>query len=170
VEALPIAVDDSTASLHDKLADLGGRMMVDALKQAQTGGLHPVKQPSEGVCYAHKIEKREAAIDWSQPAPTIERRIRAFNPFPGAVTAFRGAAIKLWRSEIDSCSLSETKEFGTVLSMNDAGISVQCGAGVLRLTELQRAGGKRMTASEFLHGFALSVGDVLDAPPADAGS
>ena len=168
VESLPIAADDSTASLHDKLADLGGRMMVDALKLAQAGELHPVKQPSEGVCYAHKIEKREAAIDWSQPAPTIERRIRAFNPFPGASTVRKGEAIKLWRSEIDSCSRTETKEFGTILSLNDAGISVQCGAGVLRLTALQRAGGKRMTAAEFLHGFALSVGDVLDAPPADA--
>ena len=170
VEMLPIAPDDSTASLHDKLADLGGRMMVDALKRVQAGDLHAVQQPSEGVSYAHKIEKREAAIDWSQPAQTIERRIRAFNPFPGASTVRKGEAIKLWRSEIDSCLRTETKEFGTVLSLNDAGISVQCGAGVLRLTELQRAGGKRMTAAEFLHGFALSVGDVLDAPPADAGA
>ncbi len=169
VEMLPIAADDSTASLHDKLADLGGRMMVDALKLAQSGGLHSAKQPSEGVCYAHKIEKREAAIDWSHPAPTIERRIRAFNPFPGAATAFRGDAIKLWRAEIDGFSRRENKATGTILSINDAGISVQCGTGVLRLIELQRAGGKRMTAAEFLHGFALSVGDVLDAAPADAG-
>ncbi len=171
VETLPIAADDSTASLHDKLADLGGRMMVDALKQAQAGDLHPAKQPTEGVNYAHKIEKREATIDWSQPAPTIERRIRAFNPFPGASTTFKGEVIKLWCSEIDSWSRNETKEFGAVLAINEAGISVQCGAGVLRLTELQRAGGKRMSAAEFLHGFALSVGDVLDAPPTlDAGA
>jgi methionyl-tRNA formyltransferase len=171
VEALPIAADDSTASLHDKLADLGGRMMVDALKRAQAGNLQPVKQPTENVSYAHKIEKREAAIDWSQSAQSIARRIRAFNPFPGASTALKGDVIKVWRSEIYSFLCHEIKASGTILSISEGEIAVQCGAGVLRLTELQRAGGKRLTAAEFLHGFALSVGDVLDAPPAlDAGA
>jgi methionyl-tRNA formyltransferase len=170
VESQSIAADDSTASLHDKLAELGGRMMLEALKLAQAGELYPVKQPTEGVSYAHKIEKREAAIDWSQAAESIERRIRAFNPFPGAATALKGEAMKVWRSEIDSCSRYEIRACGTILSKNEGEIVVQCGSGALRLIELQRAGGKRMTAAEFLHGFALSQGDVLDAPPADAGT
>ncbi len=170
IETLPIAPDDTTASLHDKLADLGGRMMVDALGRAQSGDLYPVKQPTGGVCYAHKIEKREAAIDWSQPAQTIERRIRAFNPFPGALTSFQGESIKLWRSEIDSCSRYENKAPGTILSKNESEILVQCGSDALRLIELQRAGGKRLVVAEFLHGFDLPLGAVLDTPTVVAGT
>jgi methionyl-tRNA formyltransferase len=143
-------------------------MMLDALKLAQSGDLQPIKQQSEGVCYAHKIAKHEAAIDWSQPAQTIERRIRAFNPFPGASTAFLGEVIKVWRSEIDSCSRNKNKAPGTILSINEGEISVQCGSGALRLIELQRAGGKRMCVVQFLHGFALSEGDVLGGSPSDA--
>ena len=163
VEALPIAAQDTTASLHDKLAELGGRMMVQALTLAESGGLHPIQQPNEGVCYAHKIEKSEAAVDWQLPANQIERRIRAFNPFPGASTSFQGEPIKLWASAIDNTTPSGNPAPGTVVAVNAAGISLQCGVGVLRLTELQRAGAKRLAATEFLHGFALPLGAVLDA-------
>jgi methionyl-tRNA formyltransferase len=163
VEKLPIEPGDTTASLHDKLAVLGGRMIVEALELAACGGLHPVPQPAEGVCYAHKIEKHEAVVDWSQPATLIARRIRAFNPFPGASTTCRGEAVKLWRAEIESESSLSGKTPGAILSLTDAGVAVQCGQGVLRLTELQRAGGKRLPATEFLRGFELSVGAVLAA-------
>jgi methionyl-tRNA formyltransferase len=118
------------------------------------------------VNYAHKIEKHEAAIDWSQPATVIARRIRAFNPFPVASTSTRGEVIKLWRSEIDSDSRLSDMAPGVVLSVSEAGVSVQCGQGVLRLTELQRAGGKRLAATEFLRGFMLPVGTVLGTPAA----
>ncbi|MDP1656209.1 MAG: methionyl-tRNA formyltransferase [Hylemonella sp.] len=161
VEKLPIAVQDSTGSLHDKLAVLGGRLIVEALEIAACGGLRAVPQPADGVTYAHKIEKHEAAIDWSLPAEVIARRIRAFNPFPGAATVCQGEAIKLWRCEIDSASRMSDKAPGTILSATEAGVAVQCGPGVLRLTELQRAGGKRLPATEFLRGFSLPAGAVL---------
>ncbi|MEA3395139.1 MAG: methionyl-tRNA formyltransferase [Pseudomonadota bacterium] len=161
VEKLPIAAQDSTGSLHDKLAVLGGRLIVEVLELAACGGLHAVPQPADGVTYAHKIEKHEATIDWSLPAEVIARRIRAFNPFPGAATTFQGEAIKLWCCEIDSVSRMSSKAPGTILSADAAGVAVQCGTGVLRLTELQRAGAKRLLASEFLRGFALPAGAAL---------
>jgi len=161
VEKLVIAPEDSTGSLHDKLALLGGRMIVEVLELVACGGLHAVPQPADGVTYAHKIEKHEAAIDWTQPAEVIARRIRAFNPFPGAATVCQGEAIKLWRCEIDSASRMSGEAPGTILSANEAGVVVQCGPGVLRLTELQRAGGKRLPVTDFLRGFALPAGTVL---------
>jgi len=136
-------------------------MIVEVLELVACGGLHAVPQPADGVTYAHKIEKHEAAIDWTQPAEVIARRIRAFNPFPGAATVCQGEAIKLWRCEIDSASRMSGEAPGTILSANEAGVVVQCGPGVLRLTELQRAGGKRLPVTDFLRGFALPAGTVL---------
>lgn len=164
VEKLPIEEADTTASLHDKLAVLGAHMMVQVLELAGRGGLRPVPQPREGVSYARKIEKHEAAIDWSLPAMVIARRIRAFNPAPGAATRCRGEVIKLWRSEVDGASVPSGKPPGSILSISQEGIAVQCGSGVLRLTELQRAGGKRLAVTEFLHGFSLPLGTVLGEP------
>ncbi|TXI17834.1 MAG: methionyl-tRNA formyltransferase [Ottowia sp.] len=168
VQALPIGPRATTASLHDELAALGGQLIVQALQQAGQGTLRSVPQPAEGVSYAHKIDKHEAAIDWRQPAALIERRIRAFDPFPGASTTLGDAVIKLWRSEIDSSLRTPDARCGQILAINDAGITVACGDGALRLTELQRPGGKRLPAREFLRGFALAPGQCLgqagDAP------
>jgi methionyl-tRNA formyltransferase len=158
VEALAIDAHDTTASLHDKLAPLGGRMVVAALRQAQAGALQPVKQPAEGVSYAHKIEKAEAALDWSRPAAELERKIRAFDPFPGAAATIDGESLKAWRSEIDSGAAPSGAGYGTILSVNETGVAVACGAGVLRLTQLQRPGGKRLAVADFLRGFPLSPG------------
>ena len=160
-EPLPIAATDTTASLHDRLASLGGRLMVETLELAACGGLHPVPQPAEGITYAHKIEKAEAALDWSLPAATLARRVRAFDPFPGASTQAQGEAIKLWSCEIDSFPRLPDAASGQILSIDDAGVRVACGQGVLRLTVLQRAGGKRLPAADFLRGFALPQGLVL---------
>lgn len=160
VERLPILAQDTTASLHDKLALLGGRLIVEALEIAACGGLTRTPQADAGLSYAHKIEKQEAAVDWALPASVIERRIRAFDPFPGATTALQGEPIKLWRGQIEPGPASG-KAPGTVLRANAEGIVVQCGEGVLRLTELQRAGGKRLSAADFLRGFALPVDAVL---------
>ena len=164
VEKTPIAPTDTTAVLHDCLADLGGRMIVEALELAACGGLQPVPQPAEGVTYAHKIEKAESEIDWSLPAHVIGQRIRAFDPFPGASTALQGEAIKVWGYEIDSCSRLSNERCGQILASGPEGVTVACGeGGALRLTTLQRAGGKRLPAADFLRGFPLPVGQVLGA-------
>ena len=160
-ESCPIAVTDTTASLHDKLAAIGGQMIVQALELAATGGLHAVRQPAEGVTYAHKIEKAEAAVNWQDSAEAIGRRIRAFNPFPVANTSLGTEVIKIYDYEIDSEQRSQDVRDGTVLSVNDAGVRVACGHGVLRLTELQRAGGKRLPVADFLRGFVLAPGLIL---------
>ena len=164
VEKTPIAPTDTTAVLHDRLADLGGRMIVEALELAACGGLQPVPQPAEGVTYAHKIEKAESEIDWSLPAHVIGQRIRAFDPFPGASTALQGEAIKVWSYEIDSCQRLSNERCGQILSSGPEGVTVACGeGGALRLTTLQRAGGKRLPVADFLRGFPLPVGQVLGA-------
>ncbi|QTD45625.1 methionyl-tRNA formyltransferase [Ottowia testudinis] len=163
LEKWPIGPSATTATLHADLAALGGRLIVETLEMAACGGLRAEPQPAEGVTYAHKIEKHEAAIDWSQPAAVIERRIRAFDPFPGASSTLGGETIKLWRSELDSCSRLPDVRHGQILSINDEGITVACGDGALRLTELQRPGGKRLPARDFLRGFALQPGQRLGA-------
>ena len=169
VEKLAIGARDSTAALHDRLAALGGDLIVQALAQAERGALRATQQPVEGVSYAHKIEKHEAAIDWSQVADVIERRIRAFDPFPGATGRLGDAVLKLWRSEIHSLQRLPDARPGQILLVDDAGVVVACGRGALRLTELQRPGGKRLPAREFLHGFALAPGQRFEsAPGADA--
>lgn len=168
MERLAIAPTDTTATLHDRLATLGGRMIVEALELAACGGLKAVPQPAEGVTYAHKIEKAESTIDWSQSATVIGQRIRAFDPFPGASTECAGETIKVWRCEIDSNKSNTDKRQGQILSVGGDGVTVACGEGTLRLTTLQRAGGKRLAAADFLRGFDLQPGMVLGAAPATA--
>ena len=157
VEKVAVAPADTTASLHDKLALLGGRLIVEALEMAACGGLSATPQPAEGVCYAHKIEKAESQIDWTQPAEQIERRLRAFDPFPGGLTQLDGEALKIWRAE---CA-DATGEPGRVLSVDASGPVVACGTSALRLLELQRAGGKRLPAASFLQSRPLQVGELL---------
>ncbi|MDD2544856.1 MAG: methionyl-tRNA formyltransferase [Burkholderiaceae bacterium] len=166
-ERIAITPTDTTATLHDRLADLGGRMIVEALELAACGGLRAVPQPAEGVNYAHKIEKSESTLDWGLPAQTLGQRIRAFDPFPGASTLLGGETIKLWSYEIDSYQRTPDVRCGQILSVNDQGVTVACGTDALRLTTLQRAGGKRLAAADFLRGFALRPGMVLGeaAPP-----
>ena len=162
-ERLPIGARATTASLHDALAALGGRMVVEALQLAAGGGLRPVPQPAEGVTYAHKIDKHEAAIDWRLPAAQIERRVRAFDPFPGASTTLGGDTVKVWGSQIDSCPRRPDVRDGQIVFINDEGIGVACGEGCLLLTELQRPGGKRLAARDFLRGFPLAPGQRFGA-------
>ena len=164
-QRLPIAATDSTASLHDKLAPLGGELIVLALQQAAAGRLDPQAQPTVGITYAQKIGKAEAVLDWTLPAAVLERKIRAFDPFPGASTSVgAGESIKLWRSLVEAAGVWPESPPGTVLAVDPTGIAVACGDGVLRLTELQRAGGKRLAVAQFLHGFGLETGVVLGAP------
>ena len=153
--ALPIAADDTTASLHDRLAALGGDCIVEALAALQCGQLSPTPQPAEGVTYAAKIGRAEADIDWSRPAAEIERAMRAFDPFPGAVSTLRDTAVKCWKAQV----VAGEGEPGRVLAVEADGIVVACGRDALRCTVLQRPGSKRLPAREFLRGFPVSVGE-----------
>ena len=175
-ERLAIAPTDTTATLHERLAALGGRLMVEALELAACGGLTRTRQPDEGVTYAHKIEKAESTVNWADSATTIARRIRAFDPFPGASTTWRGHPLKMWGAtaqpgeiaDKDSNEFNSNKRQGTVLLLSETGISVQTGQGTLTLTHLQRAGGKRLPAADFLRGCPVAVGDVLGDAPSDS--
>ncbi len=153
----PIAAADTAATLHDRLAELGAELMVRTLSRLP---LAAEPQPREGVTYAAKIEKAEAVIDWRLPAPEIDRRIRAFNPFPGAQAVLAGTSIKLWAA----APASGQGEPGRILAADRQGVLVACGEGALRITELQKAGGKRLPAAQFLAGHALAVGSFFDLP------
>jgi methionyl-tRNA formyltransferase len=160
VQRLPILVSDTTGSLHDRLAAMGAQMVVAALAQLDRGdALTATPQPEAGVTYAHKIEKHEALVDWTQPAELIARRVRAFNPFPGAATRLEGETVKIWAAS----ALPEVAgaPCGTVLCADAQGIVVATAAGALCIQQLQRPGGKRLGAADFLRGFALPPGTQL---------
>ncbi len=153
--ALPILPDDTTASLHDRLAALGAQMIVDTLSLLPQGRLQAEPQPDSGVTYAAKIGRAEAAVDWRQPASEIERRMRAFDPFPGVSAQLGETPIKFWRARTEAGS----GEPGSVLAAGADGIVVACGDGVLRILMLQKPGSRRMEAGEFLRGFPVNPGD-----------
>lgn len=162
---LPIEPTDTSASLHDRVAALGARLVVQALADPSAWVATP--QGAQGVSYAHKIEKTEAAIDWCMSAENIARQVRAFDPFPGATAQWAGETIKVWAAK----ALTEGAQAlsgptlavpGQVLAADARGIVVQTGAGVLRLDILQRPGAKRLAVAEFLRGFALAPGMAFD--------
>jgi methionyl-tRNA formyltransferase len=156
---------DTTGSLHDRLADLGGDLIVRALALVASGGLQARAQSNEGVSYADKVQKPQARVDWSRSAEQIERGIRAFDPNPGAWTTLGPDMLKLWRARVSTGALAQPRTHppGTVLTADAAGIAVACGEGVLCLLELQRAGGKRLAAADFLRGQPLAPGARLGA-------
>ncbi|MDY0011931.1 MAG: methionyl-tRNA formyltransferase [Rhodocyclaceae bacterium] len=157
-QATPILADDTTASLHDKLAALGGEMVVQAL--AALPDLLATPQPEEGVTYAAKIAKAEAAMDWRRPAVEIERAIRAFNPFPVASATLAGTPLKLWEARVEV----GRGEPGTVLAADGQGLRVACGEGVLVITAAQKPGGRRLPVGELLKGFPVAPGVRFDLP------
>ena len=159
IEREPIAFDDTTGLLHDRLAALGGRMIVRALADAAAGALRRVKQPEAGVTYAHKIAKSEAAIAWSQPADAIERRVRAFDPFPGATFQAAGETVKLWRAQVERLDVAAAP--GTVIAADGQQLVVACGDGALALLDVQRPNGKRVPVSQWLQAQPLQRGAVL---------
>ena len=156
-KALAIASDETSASLHDKLAALGAQGIVQTL--AQLPQLSAFAQATEGITYAAKIDKQEALIDWSLPATALSRRIRAFDPFPGAHTLWQGQALKVW----SALALPQNTDHppGTVVQASDQGLDVACGQGVLRLLQLQKPGAKRLAFAELLRGHADWQGVVL---------
>ncbi len=146
VAATEIGAQETTGQLHDRLAALGASELLQTLAQLAQGALQPVPQPVQGVSYAHKIAKSEAALDWTQPAEVLARRVRAFDPFPGCTTELAGEAIKVWRAQAVAGSAAP----GEVVPSGDGRLLVGCGAGALELLDVQRAGGRRITAREFL--------------------
>ena len=157
VERVPISAGDTTGSLHDTLAQVGARLAVQALELAEDGALTPLRQPEAGVTYAHKIDKAEAVIDWAQPAEVIARRLRALDPFPGASSILAGEPVKLWRGEPAAVAFGDEPP-GRIVAVGPGGIVVRCGQDCLRITQLQRAGGKRLAAADFLRGFDVKPG------------
>jgi len=153
---------DTTESLHDKLALQGGRLIVEVLGMAAGHTLNPVPQPAQGITYAHKIDKHEAQIDWSRSAEINERRIRAFNPFPGAYSSMGSDTIKLREAVFLPTSHTTDAVFGQVLAVSDMGVDICTGTGVIRVTRLQKAGGKVLSAADFLRGFELRPGMVFN--------
>ena len=153
--ALGIGRDDDAGTLHDKLARVGGEALLDVLEDIEAGRAHPVPQPDEGASYAAKIDREDTRLDWRRPAIELERVVRAFRPAPGATTRLGDEALKIWRAE-----LAEGEgEPGTVLAGEP--ITLACGNGALRILELQRPGGRRMAASDFVRGRALPPGTRL---------
>lgn len=163
-QAIPIEAGDTTGSLHDRLAELGAQLMLQVLVQAVHGRLQPVAQAAQGVTYAHKIEKHEAAIDWTQPAAVIAQRIRAFNPFPGATAVLNGETLKIWLADVAPGVPPVSKEFGSILAVATAGIEVVAMKSIVNITQLQRPGGKRLGVAEFLRGFDVQPGMVFEKP------
>jgi methionyl-tRNA formyltransferase len=154
-ERVTIGAAETTGELHDRLARLGADMVVAALRLRAEGKLTAVPQPEQGVTYAAKISKDEAKLDFSLSAQELGRKIRAFNPFPGAHAEVNGVTIKIWGAEVLDAA-SEARPGQVLAADAQHGIVVACKRGTLRLTELQKPGGKRLPAAEFLKGFPLA--------------
>jgi len=160
-EYIPVAHNDTAQTLHDKLSEMGAKAIVKTLPLMQQKKITPVEQDESQACYARKITKAEAQIDWNETAEQIDRMIRAYNPAPGAFTSFSGHTIKIWQASLIKLS-TPTGQAGKVLSTGRNGITVACGDGFIQLEIIQRSGGKRLTASEFLAGFEMQPGDCFD--------
>ena len=155
---IAIARDETSASLHDRLAELGSKSIVNVLNTLEQGkGLLRVPQAKNGITYAEKILKSEAEIDWALTAKEIDQRIRAFNPFPGASSNLNGLAVKFWNSRLaDPKAESATGTAGEVLGFSNKGAYIQCGEGVLEILEMQKPGGKKIDAKTCLQPIGVS--------------
>ncbi|CAG4892150.1 methionyl-tRNA formyltransferase [Paraburkholderia saeva] len=165
----PIHPDDTTATLHDRLAQAGARLIVEALVELERSGkLASTPQPADGATYAEKIAKHEAALDWRRPAVELARQVRAFDPFPGGVATLEdGTALKIWAAAaVDVAAPAGEAAPGTIVEVSPEGVVVASGSGALRLTQLQKPGGKRLPVREFLAGATLEAGQRFKLPEA----
>ncbi len=160
-EALPIASDDNAQTLHDKLAVLGGELIVATLA-ALPRGLSARPQPQSGVTYAAKLTPGEAELNWQLSATELARAVRAYNPYPVARTHYGGASLRIWQAQPVAAKGLATP--GTITAIDDKGITIACGEGALIIEEAQRAGGKRLNAKALLQGFQMKVGSQLNFP------
>lgn len=154
--ACPIEAGDNGQTLHDKLADLGASSIIEAMRLLEEGRLVPVKQDNDAACYAAKLLKNEALIDWHQDAKQIERAVRAYNPFPGSQAKFGDVVLKIWQADVSG---DQQGVPGDVLAVDKSGITVACGKGALILQVLQRPGGRAQPAAQFLQAMPVQTGD-----------
>lgn len=162
----PILPTDDSQVLHDRLAQLGADLLAETIPAHVAGKIPPQPQPAEGATYAAKIKKDDGRIDWAWPAQKIWNRLRAFTPWPGGFTFLaaepKPQLLKIWKTE----PVDRSGQPGSVLAADKTGILVGCGQGALRILELQREGGKRLTAEQFLAGYPLKPGaKFLSQPP-----
>jgi methionyl-tRNA formyltransferase len=149
-QSMPIGPEDTGGQLHDRLSDLGAQVLRDALGLLRAGvRLPPHPQAEEGVAYAHKLDKAEAKLDWSQPAEVLVRKVRAFNPWPVAEAQVAGERLRIHGAVVVDQSHDATP--GTLLAAGRQGLDIACGVGVLRLRVVQREGGKAITAADYLN-------------------
>jgi methionyl-tRNA formyltransferase len=153
--SIPIGARDTAETLQHALAPLGGRLMCETLDALAAGPVPETVQPEAGVTYAAKIEKSEAEIDWREPAAAIERRVRAFVPWPVAQTRLAGQQLRIWEAELRDAAGTQGQP-GEVLAHSPAGVDVACGEGVVRLTRLQSPGKAQSTAAQFVQAHSLS--------------
>jgi methionyl-tRNA formyltransferase len=169
VERVPITPAHTTARLHDELAALGARMIVRDLPGIVSGQIKPLPQPAHGITYAEKIRKEQARLDWREDAQVIARRIRAFDPFPGALAVLHGQDLKLWSAQPHAAGESDaTATPGTVIAVDAQHFTVACGRGALHVQCVQRPGGKRQPVADWLRAQALPVGTVFEPVPSTA--
>ena len=155
-ERVTIAAHDDAGSLHDKLAELGANLLLGVLADVAAGRAKATPQSGDGITYAHKIEKADTRLNWRRPASELERTVRAFRPAPGAVARLGDEPMKIWRARV----VSGSGEPGAVLAQGDA-LVVGCSMDALAIDELQPAGGRRMSAADFIRGRRLPVGTRL---------
>src|SRR5690242_5364275 len=159
-ERTPISAADTAETVHDRLADMGATLIVSTLDGLMRRSIDPTPQPSEGVTYAHKLGKEEGVLDWRRPASELERKVRAFHPWPGTSFTFKDEAIKVLGATLALAGGAP----GTVTIARDGFPVVACGVGGLWLLKLQRPGKSAQEADAFLRGFALPAGTVLPSP------
>ncbi len=157
----PINSEDNSQILHDRLAQLGAELLIQTIRDYVAAKISPRPQPAQGATHARKITKEDGRLEWTKPAHTLWNRIRAFTPWPGAFTYLPGQPrphlLKIWQAEV----ADQSGQPGQILNADKTGIVVACGEKALRILNLQREGGRRMTAQEFLAGHPLKPGDKL---------
>lgn len=155
-ESFPLDGTETTISLTEKVADLGADMLVRLLANPESITITP--QPENNVTYAHKVTKDEGRIDFAQTAEQIERKIRAFSPFPSAFAEHNGTLIKIWQADLDNGLSGQP---GEILNVDKSGVTIACAQGAIRATLLQRPGKPKMPAQSFLQGYPLKVGEFF---------
>jgi methionyl-tRNA formyltransferase len=158
-EPTPIGPEETAGELQERLAAIGSRLILAALSRLGAGPLPGNPQPDAGVTYATKITRQEGRLDFTRPAADLARQVRAFNPQPGTFTEYRGTVLKIWRAS--ACPGGGLASPGTVLSTDHGTLAVACGSGVLEISEIQKPGAVRLSASAFLKGFSFETGAVL---------
>ena len=156
-----LAKDETAGSLHDKLAEIGGPLLIEAMDALETGRAPRIRQNDEDATHVTMLDKTMGNLDFSKPAVQLERWIRGLNPWPTAYTKLDGKMLKLWKAEVLPAKEAKNVEPGTVIDVLKDGFDVLTGDGVLRVKELQLEGKRKMTAEEFLRGFSLEAGTVL---------